>query len=132
MKIKLMIILVAILSLGFANVTFGKTYDVKKYGAKGDGKTDDTEAISSVIMEAAGTGGTVFFPAGTYLVLNLPVASKMIVPERLLDTGGTRNRMTALARKPRALYRTAASHRTDGFGISEKSVIFGICKRCHP
>jgi len=68
---------VAIVSLGFANAAFGKTYDVKEYGAKGDGKTDDSEAIASVIMKAAGSGATVLFPAGTYLVLDLPVASKI-------------------------------------------------------
>lgn len=74
---QLMIVLVAMFSLGIASVASGKTYDVKQYGAKGDGKTDDTAAISRVIMEAAGTGATVFFPAGTYLVVNLPVASKI-------------------------------------------------------
>lgn len=76
-KMNIAMVIVLIASLGFANVAFGEIYDVKKYGAKGDGKTDDTAAISKVILEAAGSGGTVFFPAGTYLVLNLPVASKI-------------------------------------------------------
>lgn len=37
------------------------------YGAKGDGSTDDTLAIKAAVT-AAGSSGTVFFPAGTYMV----------------------------------------------------------------
>ena len=45
-------------------------FDVSKYGAKGDGKSDDTVAIRSAIAAAieAGQGGIIFFPAGTYAV----------------------------------------------------------------
>lgn len=41
--------------------------NVKQYGAKGDGITDDTTAIQNAI-NAAATGSVIFFPAGTYLV----------------------------------------------------------------
>jgi len=43
--------------------------DVKQKGAKGDGETDDTAAIQAAINEIAGTGGTVFVPDGTYMVV---------------------------------------------------------------
>jgi pectate lyase-like protein len=43
--------------------------DVKQKGAKGDGETDDTAAIQAAIDEVAGTGGTVFVPDGTYMVV---------------------------------------------------------------
>ncbi len=43
-------------------------YNVTEFGAIGDGKTKDTQAIQAAIQSAnkAG-GGTVYFPAGTYL-----------------------------------------------------------------
>jgi parallel beta-helix repeat protein len=41
--------------------------DVRQFGAKGDGRTDDTLAIQRTIdAAAAASGGTVYFPAGTY------------------------------------------------------------------
>lgn len=44
-------------------------YNVKAYGAVGDGATDDTTTIQSAIdaCDAAG-GGVVFFPRGTYMI----------------------------------------------------------------
>jgi polygalacturonase len=41
---------------------------VKDWGAKGDGRADDTAALQNAIDEIAGTGGTVFVPDGTYMV----------------------------------------------------------------
>jgi hypothetical protein len=40
--------------------------DVRRFGAKGDGKTDDTRAIQKAIDAAAGLGGAVFLPPATY------------------------------------------------------------------
>jgi hypothetical protein len=45
-------------------------YSVTNYGAVGNGTTDDTTAIHAA-RTAAGVGGTVFFPPGTYLVSGL-------------------------------------------------------------
>lgn len=43
-------------------------FNVRNYGAAGDGKQLDSPAIDKAIQVAAGTGGgTVFVPAGTYL-----------------------------------------------------------------
>jgi len=41
---------------------------VKTYGAKGDGRTDDTAAIQAAIEVVAGTGGTLLVPDGTYMI----------------------------------------------------------------
>ena len=45
-------------------------YNVKVYGATGDGVTDDTQAILDAIA-AATTGGIIYFPEGNYSVTNL-------------------------------------------------------------
>ncbi|RTL39211.1 MAG: hypothetical protein EKK48_19375 [Candidatus Melainabacteria bacterium] len=45
-----------------------RTFNVRTYGAKGDGKTNDTAAIKAAITAAGiGTGNTVLFPEGDYL-----------------------------------------------------------------
>lgn len=38
------------------------------FGAKGDGSTDDTDAIQAAIDSLPDGGGTVYFPAGTYMI----------------------------------------------------------------
>ena len=56
---------------GFAR-QFGPFIDVRKYGATGDGVTDNTAAIQAAINAAGpsalGMAGTVFFPPGIYMV----------------------------------------------------------------
>lgn len=47
-------------------------YNVKAFGAVGDGVTDDTEAIQKAVGAANAVPGVVFFPAGTY-ILNNPI-----------------------------------------------------------
>lgn len=53
-------------------------YDVKLFGAKGDGQTIDTPAINRAI-EAASTagGGTVYFPGGTYASYSIHLKSNV-------------------------------------------------------
>ncbi len=46
----------------------GAALDVRDFGAKGDGVRDDTAAINAAIQALPAEGGTVFVPAGRYLV----------------------------------------------------------------
>jgi len=51
-------------------------YNVKAYGAAGDGKTIDSPAINKAIDAAAEAGGgTVYFPSGTYLCFSIRLKS---------------------------------------------------------
>jgi hypothetical protein len=51
------------------NCTPGPLYEVKNYGAKGDGVTDDTANIQRALdAVAAAGGGTLHFPGGTYMI----------------------------------------------------------------
>jgi parallel beta-helix repeat protein len=43
-------------------------FNVKAYGAQGNGVSDDSAAITAALVAAAPAKGTVFFPPGTYLV----------------------------------------------------------------
>lgn len=53
-------------------------WDVKEYGAKGDGSTDDTSAIAAAVSAAnAAGGGIVFFPAGTYITTTITIFSNV-------------------------------------------------------
>jgi len=53
-------------------------FDVKTFGAKGDGKALDTSAINQAIDAAAKAGGgTVMFPAGTYASYSIHLKSKV-------------------------------------------------------
>ena len=42
--------------------------NVKDYGAKGDGVSNDYAALGRAFAAAATTGATVYLPSGTYLV----------------------------------------------------------------
>src|ERR1700744_4232400 len=65
----------------------GAFFDIRRYGATGDGKTLDTKAIQSAIdaAERAG-GGTVLFPAGTYASYSIHLKSNVAL---YLDQGAT-------------------------------------------
>jgi polygalacturonase len=54
------------------------TFDVTAFGAKGDGQTPAREAITKAVEAAsAAGGGTVYFPAGTYLTGSIRLRSRI-------------------------------------------------------
>ncbi|HEY3990994.1 MAG TPA: glycoside hydrolase family 28 protein [Acidobacteriaceae bacterium] len=62
-------------------------FDIRRYGATGDGKTLDTRAIQDAIDAADRAGGrTVLFPAGTYASHSIHLKSKVAL---YLDQGAT-------------------------------------------
>lgn len=53
-------------------------YDVRAYGAKGDGTTLDSPSINRAILAAAASGGgTIHFPRGTYLSFSIRLKSNI-------------------------------------------------------
>ena len=48
-------------------------FNVKDYGATGDGATDETAAIAAAIAAALAVNGAVYFPAGRYVVSNINI-----------------------------------------------------------
>jgi polygalacturonase len=62
-------------------------YDVRKFGATGDGKTVDSSAINKAIAAVAAAGGGVLvFPAGTYVCFSIHLKSHV---DLYLDRGCT-------------------------------------------
>ena len=56
----------------------GMFYNVVDFGARGDGKTNNTKAINSAIEAAAKHGGgTVYFPSGEFLSFTIRMKSKI-------------------------------------------------------
>jgi len=72
---------------GHAEAAAPRVFDIRAYGAAGDGKTLDTDAINRSILAAAATGGgTVLFPPGTYLSASIRLKSNITL---WLEAGAT-------------------------------------------
>jgi Glycosyl hydrolases family 28 len=69
------------------NLLGARTYNVRDFGAKGDGQTLDTAAIQSAIDAcAADHGGTVLIPAGMFLIGTIELKSNVTLH---ISAGGT-------------------------------------------
>lgn len=103
-------------------------FDVKQYGAVGDGTTIDTPAVNKAVEAAAAAGGgTVYFPAGTYACYSIRLKSNIAL---YIDHGAT---ILAAESTPEAGYDPAEpnpwgdEHRYQDFGHSHwhNSLIWG-------
>lgn len=81
--------LLATLSAGLilAATAAAPAFDVRAFGARGDGRTIDTPAINAAIEAASSAGGgTVHFPAGTYASYSIRLKSHVTLD---LEPGAT-------------------------------------------
>lgn len=54
-------------------------YNVRDFGAAGDGKTDDSQALQDALDTAGTTGGRVYLPAGDYCSAGLTIPNGVVV-----------------------------------------------------
>lgn len=86
-SICLAMFIMGLLITPLAQAQQGVFYNIKDYGAKGDGIATDTKAINETINHAAKNGGgTVIFPAGKYLSATIHLQSHITL---YLDQGAT-------------------------------------------
>ncbi|HJP63023.1 MAG TPA: glycoside hydrolase family 28 protein [Mucilaginibacter sp.] len=80
-------LLVLLMSASVIAQTKSSVYNVKTFGAVGDGKNLDSKAINKAIDSAAGAGGgTVYLPAGNYLSGSIHLKSNISL---YIDQGAT-------------------------------------------
>jgi polygalacturonase len=72
-------------------------FNVRAFGARGDGQTDDTKAFQSALDAAAKVSGTVFVPAATYRVGKLVWHDFTITGNLFLRSGAVLERERELA-----------------------------------
>ena len=85
MKKRILLLLIYLIIGSFVFSQSSPFFSVKDYGARGDGLTPETKAIEAAIEAASKSGGgTVFFPAGTYLSFTIHLKSNITLN---LDNG---------------------------------------------
>ncbi|RSL41294.1 hypothetical protein CEP53_012846 [Fusarium sp. AF-6] len=65
----------------YDDLGFSQIIDAKAYGAKGDGKTDDTAVLKHLFSAAANMSAVVYIPFGVYTItdtVEIPVGSRVI------------------------------------------------------
>ncbi len=77
---------------------------VKDFGAVGNGVTDDTSAIQSAINSVSSTGGSIFFPRGTYNVRSLNLNAKGV---KLLGSGWSATKLQGIQQNSKIVNITA-------------------------
>jgi hypothetical protein len=102
----------------------GLVYDVRDYGAQADGHTDDAAAVQSAIRAASHSGGTVYFPAGTYAIGKTLVCDQNAMAFTLCGAGGG----LQFANTPSVLlYTSSADGPSGGLLTFNSSFGFEVC-----
>jgi len=92
-------------NIAHARTEVAQVYDIRDYGSRGDGTSEDTSAIQSAVDLAAANGGAVHVPAGRYLTGPIALPSNITlygdgVASVLILQGGARSHL--LSPKDRA------------------------------
>lgn len=107
------------LSSSGSGTGFLPVYNVKSYGATGNGTTDDTTAIQTAINAAfAAGGGTVFLPAGTY------VLSSSLQPKNGITIQGAGMFYSTLTTVSGATFAPIDNYNNVTTGTPNESIIF--------
>lgn len=100
------------------------TASVNDFAAKADGTTDDTAAFQAALDAAAGKGGIVFVPAGTYLI-----AGALSIPEGVTLKGVWEAPHHADIGRGSLLYATGGRGSEDGtpfISLHQSSAVKGV------
>ncbi len=93
--------------------------NVKEYGAKGDGVTDDTAAINLAMLQK----GTIYFPPGTYLISDTLKLYKRLNNSLFLDNACIKAAATIVPMLSVAYYETDED--TSGFVNYPSQIVYG-------
>ncbi|GAA2750541.1 glycosyl hydrolase family 28-related protein [Kitasatospora cinereorecta] len=95
-------------------------FDVKLYGAAGDGLQDDTAAVQRAIDDAAKAGGTVYFPAGTYPVSPTAGAPALTVGGNGVRLVGAGSKASTLVKRGDGILLRISGPGTDRTGATHR------------
>ena len=97
-------------------------YDVRQFGAVGDGRTDDTIAIRRALTELNKAGGVLELPPGDYVV-SAPLDLPTVAAWHVRGAGRTVTRLRLGGAASRAdLFRCAHGHTRATFGCSIEDI----------
>lgn len=114
-------------TLSSAFTSFEAVYNVQDptYGAVGDGSNNDTTAINAAITACALTGGTVYFPPGTYRITStLVVTHTATKTVNLRGAGQTTTTIRMDSNASDAIGSTPSG--TTVWSISDLTIILGV------
>lgn len=101
----------------------GQVFNVKAYGAAGNGTTDDSTHIQTAINDAQAVNGVVFFPTGTYLHnTELSVTAAI----RLTGAGATILSTSCAGINFQNTYISAASSSSTTTGLEIDHLVFDV------
>lgn len=107
---------------GTAEEDGSRVYDVRQFGATGDGRTDDTIAIRRALSELNKAGGVLALPPGDYVV-SAPLDLPTVAAWHISGAGRTVSRIRLSGAASGAeLFRCAHGHTRATFGCSIEDV----------